>query len=152
MLKDRDFLYGAAILRLINFGNKVTVRHCHSFHNSLYYIESPKNCSVVLFKLSTKPTSSWQFKFSNDENNALRKISGEFTNEISLFLSFICHKDGVCCISRDNLTQILDRADDISGQCISISRPPKGCYRVRGPGRKSLHRTIPQNNWPHIIL
>lgn len=152
MLNDRDFLYGAAVLKLINFGSKVTVCHYSHVHPSLYFIQHQHTCSAVLFKLSTKPTSAWQFSLSDSEDIALREIQSQSTIKILPFLGLICHKDGVCCISLENLKQILDRTDNISGQSISVSRPPRGRYRVNGPGRRSLDRTIPQSDWPRIVL
>lgn len=149
MIDDRSFLYGAALLKLIEFGGQISVFHYSHVHPSLYLIKTASICSVVLLKLSKKPTSAWSFNFSEHEDLAIRKIQFE---KHKLFLGFICHKDGVCCISIENLKQILNRTNSISGQSISVSRPSRGRYRITGPGQRLLDRKIAQKDWPRIIL
>jgi hypothetical protein len=36
MISDQEFLYGAAFLKFINFGYKVTINHDHHIYSSLY--------------------------------------------------------------------------------------------------------------------
>lgn len=67
MINDREFLLGAAFHRLINFGEKVTITPLPNLHSSLYFVETKITKSVILFKISTKPKSSWSFSFSDGE-------------------------------------------------------------------------------------
>ncbi len=151
MISDQDFLYGAAFLKLINFGYKVTINHCNKIHSSLYLIETDKAKSLVLFKLSKKPKSAWSFTFSLQEDIALKTLRDQYLNH-PVFLALVCHKDGICCIAVDRVLDILDHTENISGQYISVSRRPRGRYHIRGPGRQQMEGTVPQSDWPRIIL
>lgn len=50
------------------------------------------------------------------------------------------------------LWSILDTDAKLSSQNISVSRQPRGSYHVTGPGKQKMQQTVPQNNWPSIIL
>ena len=41
---------------------------------------------------------------------------------------------------------------NVSGQHISVSRRPHGSYHVSGPGRQQMGQTVPQNDWPRVVL
>lgn len=151
MINDREFLLGAAFHRLINFGEKVTITPLPNLHSSLYFVETKITKSVILFKISTKPKSSWSFSFSDGEQLALNILHKEYFG-ISVFVVLVCHKDGICCLREDLLWSILDTDAKLSSQNISVSRQPRGSYHVTGPGKQKMQQTVPQNNWPSIIL
>lgn len=151
MISDQDFLYGAALFKLINFGYKVTINHYNKIHSSLYLVETDQIKSLVLFKLSKKPKSAWSFTFSLQEDVALKTLRDQHLN-FSVFLALVCHKDGICCIAMDRVLDILNNTENINGQYISVSRRPRGRYHISGPGREQMERTVPQSDWPRIIL
>lgn len=151
MINDREFLLGAAFHRLINFGEKVSITHLPNLHSALYFVETKSTKSVILFKISTKPKSSWSFSFSNGEESALNILHKEYF-DVSVFIVLVCHKDGICCIGEDRLWSILDRDAKLSSQRISVSRQPRGSYHITGSGKQKMQQTVPQNNWPSIIL
>ena len=151
MISDQEFLYGAALLKLINFGNKVTFVHYSYIHSSLYLIETDSIKSAVLFKLSKKPKSAWSFSFSDQEDIALKTVRDQHLN-VLVFLALVCHKDGICCMALDRVLDILENRENISGQYISVSRRPRGRYHISGPGREQMERTVSQSDWPRIIL
>jgi hypothetical protein len=133
MISDQEFLYGAAFLKLINFGDKITINHYSEIHSSLYLVETDMIKSLVLLKLSKKPKPAWSFTFSNQEDIALKTLHDQHLN-VSVFLTLVCHKDGICCIAMDRVLDILDNTENISGQYISVSRRPRGRYHIRGAG------------------
>ncbi|WP_413160871.1 hypothetical protein ACL6C3_20390 [Capilliphycus salinus ALCB114379] len=133
MISDQEFLYGAALLKLINFGNKVTLVHYSYIHSSLYLIETDNTKSAVLFKLSKKPKSAWSFTFSEQEDIALKTVRDQHLN-VLVFLALVCHKDGICCMALDRVLDILENRENISGQYISVSRRPRGSYHISGAG------------------
>lgn len=151
MISDQEFLYGAAFLKLINSGSQVTIVHYSHIHSSLYLVKTDNIKSAVLFKLSKKATSAWSFTFSDQENVALNTFNEKHIN-VSVFLALVCHKDGICCIAMERVLDILENRENISGQYISVSRRPRGSYHISGPGREQMKRTVPQSDWPHIIL
>lgn len=63
---------GAAFLRVINSGLKISITHLAEVHSSAYLFEREQSDSTVLFKVSTKPTSAWSFTFSSHEEVAIK--------------------------------------------------------------------------------
>lgn len=98
MISDQEFLHGAAFLRIIDSGHKVTIAHASDIHDSMYLVETDKNKSAVLFKISTKPKSSWSFNVTKQEELAIKKLHEEYSS-FSVFIALICQKDGICCLS-----------------------------------------------------
>lgn len=151
MFNDQEFLQGAAFLRLINYGSQIAIAHAVNIHSSIYLIETDGNTSAVLFKLSKKPKSAWSFTLTSQEESALITLYSKHPN-VSVFIALICHKDGICCIPKERLWSVLDRNTGIDGQHISVSRQTHGSYHVSGPGRQQMEQTVPQNDWPRIVL
>ncbi|MCT7967654.1 hypothetical protein NG799_15035 [Laspinema sp. D1] len=153
MIKDQEFLYGAAFVKLINFRDQITITHASGIHNSLYLVETDSTKSAVLFKLSTQPKSPWPFSFSDGEESALDRLKHDYSR-VPQFLALVCHKDGICCLAIDDqgLWSILDKKAPLSVQRISVARKPRGSYHVSGPGKQQMEQTIPQINWPRIVL
>lgn len=151
MINDREFLQGAAFLRLINYGEQISIAHPSWIHNSIYLIETNTSKSAVLFKLSTKPKSAWSFTLSSQEESALDILYKKYP-DFTVFIALICHKDGICCIAQQRLWSILDKNAGISGQHISVSRHPHGSYHVSGPGRQEMEQTVPQSDWPRVVF
>ncbi len=135
MIKDCEFLKGVAFIRLVDYGNQVAIIPASSIHPSIYLIETTNYQSAVLFKHSTKPKSSWSFTLSIQEEEALDKLLYHYP-DYYLYIAFICHRDGICCVSKERLMNILDTETGITDQHISISRQPHGSYYVSGPGRQ----------------
>jgi hypothetical protein len=151
MINDQDFLHGAAFLRLINYGYRITLTHASAIHQSIYLVESDRSKSAILFKVSKKATSAWSFTLSAQEQSALTTLYDKYPDFLA-FIALVCHKDGICCIAEDRFWSIVDRNADISVQHISVSRRPHGSYHVSGPGRQQMNQTVPQNDWPRVVL
>jgi hypothetical protein len=151
MINDQEFLYGAALLRLINYGSRITIIHTSSIHPSLYLLETDSNKSAVLFKVSKKPKSAWSFTLSSQEESALATLHSKYP-KVSIFIALICHKDGICCIAEERLRSVLDTDTGVNGQHISVSRSTRGSYHVSGPGRQQMEQTVPQSDWPRVIF
>ena len=151
MINDQEFLHGAAFLRLIDHEERLTITHASSIHSSIYLVETEISKSAILFKVSKKPKSAWSFTFSSQEELALDTLHSKYQG-ISVFLAFICHKDGICCISQQRLWSILNKNAGIAGQHISVSRKTHGSYHINGPGRQQMDQTVPQNDWPRVLF
>jgi hypothetical protein len=151
MINDQEFLYGAAFLRLINYGKSITVTHASWVHTSVYLIEADSTKSAILFKISKKPKSAWSFTLSSQEESALDTLNSKYPR-VSVFIALICHKDGICCIAKERLWSVLDTDTSIAGQHISVSRQTHGSYHISGPGRQRMDQTVPQNDFPRVIL
>lgn len=150
-INDLEFLQGAAFLRLLKEIPNVSINYLSSIHSSLYLVQITNKESAILFKISKKPTSSWSFIFSPQEEMAIHNFRETYPN-VQLFIALICHRDGICCLSEEQLSSLFDLNNGLSSQRISVKREPRGSYYVKGTGRVPLERTVPQNNWPNIIL
>lgn len=151
MIRDCEFLQGAAFIRLLNCGYRVAITPAFSIHPSIYLIETAIHQSAVLFKHSKKPKSSWSFTLSSQEEEALKNLRTKYPDFYS-YIAFICHRDGICCVSEKQLMNILDTGTGFAGQHISVSRQTRCSYSVSGPGRQQMFQSIPQSDWPRIIL
>jgi hypothetical protein len=98
MINDKEFLHGAAFLRLINYGHRITINHAFLIHPTIYLIETDSSKSAILFKVSKKPKSAWSFTLSVREELALDTLHSKYP-DVSVFIALICHKDGICCIA-----------------------------------------------------
>lgn len=151
MINDQEFLHGAAFLRLINYGTRITIIHSSSIHPSLYLVESNNSKSAILFKISKKPKSAWSFTLSSQEDLALDTLRSKYP-DVSVFIALICHKDGICCIAEERLRSVLDKDAGVNGQHISVSRLTRGSYHISGPGRQQMEQTVPQSDWPRVVF
>jgi hypothetical protein len=151
MINDQEFLHGAAFLRLINYGTKITIIPASSIHPSLYLVETENSQSAILFKISKKPKSAWSFTFSKQEELALDTLYSKYP-DVSVFIALICHKDGICCIAEERLRSVLDKDAGVNGQHISVSRLTRGSYHISGPGRQQMEQTVPQSDWPRVVF
>jgi hypothetical protein len=142
VINDCEFLEGAAFVRLVNYGCQVAIAHAFSIHSSIYLIETESTKSAVLFKHSKKPKSAWSFTLSSQEDDALGVVRSKYPDFL-VFIAFICHRDGICCVSQERLMSVLDK---------DVSRQPRGSYYVSGPSRQQMIQTIPQSDWPRVIL
>ncbi|MCF2148550.1 MAG: hypothetical protein RMY29_002805 [Nostoc sp. CreGUA01] len=150
-INDLEFLQGAAFLRLLKGTSYISISYLSSIHLSLYIIKNSNQESAILFKISKKPTSSWSFSFSSQEENALTRFHQTYP-DVKLFIALICHRDGVCCLSEQQLWTIIDPSEGLANQRVSVKRELRGSYYVKGTGRVPLEHTVPQNNWPDVIL
>lgn len=151
MISDQEFLQGAAFCKLISYGYRIMITHMASIHTSMYLIETNSSKSGVLFKLSKKPKSAWSFTLSSKEQIALNALSSKYPC-ISLFIAFICHRDGICCISQEQLWNLLNKESSMVNYHISVSRHLNGSYRVSGSSGQQMNQTVPQSNWPRVVL
>lgn len=151
MFSDREFLHGAAFLRLINYGRRISITHASAIHESVYIVDTDSSQSAILFKVSKKPTSSWSFTLSPKEKSALDILPVKYPG-LTVFIALICHKDGICCIAEDRIRSIMDRDAEIDGQHISVSRQGRGSYHISGPNRNQMERAVPQSDWPRVVF
>jgi hypothetical protein len=150
VIRDQELLHGAALARLIDHGEPVSIRTADA-HLSAYLVESGRNRVALLLKLSTRKKSPWQFTFTEGEGAALTALA-ESHPEHKRLLVFVCHTDGVCCLPHDRLGELIEDPFAPAGQAISVSRAEGQSYRVSGPGKQRLHGTVPVSDWPRIVF
>jgi hypothetical protein len=150
MFNDREFLQGAAFFRLISFGEKVTIIQAAQVHSSVYFVTANQTPSVILFKVSTKPTSAWSFTLTPQEVSALDMLTEQYPT-FSIFIALVCHKDGVCCLTEKKLQSLMENETD-NRYYISVSRSSRGRYHVNGSGKRQLGQSISLSDWPRLLF
>lgn len=149
----RQVLHGAAIAQVLDEVEDVTIAMKKNWHYYLYSFTRSRHRyqdrAIVLMKYSTKPLSAWQFTFSDEEEKALADVAKHLYAH-RRFIAFICNRDGVCCVSEDELRTVVDGR--LGGKNVSVSRPGNSSYRLSGPGRNQLDRKIPRSDWPKALF
>lgn len=151
MINDHEFLHGAAFLRLINYGERLTITQPSWIHPSIYLVETDCIKSAILFKVSKKPKSAWSFTLSSQEKSGLEILDKKYPG-ITAFIAFICHKDGICCIAQQRLWSLLGTDAAITSKHISVSRKVHSSYYISGPGRQQMDQSVPQSDWPRVVF
>jgi hypothetical protein len=148
---DRHLLFGAALAQLVSHGRPVTIHERPDGDNSLFDIRSGAISSLVLLKYATRAKSPWYFTLTEDQLALLSAVHLHYAME-RRFMALVCHLDGVCLLSLAQFNQLVQPGSDAVGWGISISRPPRGQYRVCGPARRRLDVAIARSRWVAEIL
>lgn len=143
---DRALLMGAALAQLAVTGRPVTIHERPGLERSLFDIGSNEALASVLFKYSTRRKSPWHFTVTREQLEALRGRAPTLPLSRRYF-ALVCHTDGVCLLSLEDLFEIVSIRRDETQWGLSVSRPQSAQYRVSGPGREALDRTIPRSRW-----
>lgn len=146
---EQEILRGITFTRLLDEGIGLLIKRRQDLHESFFTVDHDGLVSAFLVKTSTAPKNIWQFKFSEAEVEAVQAALGEVSPD-QCFALLVCRTDGICCLPAQDLLDLLE--DSTTSRAISVTRPPGGSYRVSGPGRTPLGRTIPANDWPRRAL
>jgi hypothetical protein len=148
---DRALLIGASLAQLATTGRPVTIHERPGLERCLFDILSDGAVSSVLFKYSTRRKSPWQFTVTREQLDALRGRAPALPYSRRYF-ALVCYTDGVCLVSLDDFLEIVkvQRKDLQWG--VSVSRGHSTQYRVSGPGRELLERTVPRSRWTTEIF
>jgi hypothetical protein len=143
---DRVLLIGAALAQLAMTGHAVTIHERPGLESCLFDIKSDGFSASVLFKYSTRRKSPWYFTVAREQFEALRGRAPVLPLSRRYF-ALVCHMDGVCLISLEEFLEIVTVKRSESQWGLSVSRPQASRFRVSGPGRESLDRTIARSRW-----
>jgi hypothetical protein len=143
---DRVLLVGAALAQLALTSRPVTIHERPGLEECLFDIRSEGAVSCVLFKYSTRRRSPWYFTVTREQLEALRGRAPALPLSRRYF-ALVCYTDGVCLMSLDDFSAIVAVRRDDKQWGLSVSRPHSAQYRVSGPGREVLERTIPRSRW-----
>jgi hypothetical protein len=146
---DRHLLFGAAFAQLVMRNYPIMVKERPESDNNLFEFSCGGGKALVLFKYSTRVKSPWYFNVASAQSRTV----GDSQISIPLerrYLALICHLDGVCLLSHAEYVSISDEKTEQNN--LSVSRPESGSYRVSGPGRVPLDRTVARTRWTKEIL
>ena len=133
MIRDFEFFHGAAMVKLMHIGRRITIAPFKERGNASYVLND--RCGLYL-KHSSSRMSPWNFTFRRDhqqEVDELYRLIGY------LVVGLICNDDGVVGLDYTEFRTVLDTNHEaIEG--ISIFRKPRGMYIVRGRDGKMQYR------------
>jgi hypothetical protein len=144
MIKEFEFYHGAVLTKIAQSDIKTSIS---SF-------PSPSRCSYVIngytglyIKHSTNRLTPWGFSFAKVHQDEIKKMANELDK---VFVALVCGKDGIACLSFQELKNVLD--DNHSDhEWIRVSRRTREKYSIKGSDGK-LKFKIAHNHFPDRIL
>jgi hypothetical protein len=137
------FFYGSALVRLVHDSRTYGVK-LHSGNNC--YLVNDKAC--IYMKHCTKRVSPWSFTFTPEHMIEIANLCNQSKN---LFVVLICNDDGICCLSYDELAQVIFFGNIGQSKFIRVSRSPREKYTVSGSDGRLKHK-IGDNEFPRKVL
>lgn len=137
------FFHGSALVRLIHDSRTYSVK---LYRGNNCYLVNEKSC--IYLKHSTKRISPWSFTFQREHMVEIASLCNQNKN---LFVVLICSDDGVCCLSYDELAQVIFFGSISQSKFVRVSRSPREKYAVSGSDGKLKHK-IGDNDFPGKVL
>ena len=137
------FFYGSALVRLIHDPRTFGVKLYKG--NNCYLINEK---SRIYMKHSTKRISPWSFTFLPEH---MLEIASLCNGNKNSFVVLICNDDGVCCLSYDELAQVIFFGNIGQSKFDRVSRSPREKYTVSGSDGKLKHK-IGDSEFPEKVL
>ena len=136
-----EFYHGAALTKLLNFGEKLSIQTFPSESNATFTING--NIGVYI-KYSAKRMTPWVFTFKKIHQVELKAIS-ELHKET--FLVMVCGSDGITCVNYKRLRKLLDENFDLA-EWVKAHRYGREQYQVIGSdgevNNQSTQKTFPE--------
>lgn len=145
MIYDFEFYHGAALARLVHCTKtKVTIRPYPSSSNASYIL----NEKIGLYiKHSSSRMTPWKFSFDKLHQNEILEMRDQLGE---IFIALVCNKDGIACLSFDELKKVLNEEHD-SKEWIKVSRRTREKYQIKGSDG-TLFFKIGDNEFPNKLI
>ena len=141
---DEYELYHGAVFSILLKKRKIEIEPYKS-NNKCSYILGGKN--GIFIKHSVKRRSPWYFSFSKNHQDDIKDMNQKLNK---VFLLLVCGKDGIVCLSFNELKNVLDE-NYLESESIGIHRNKRQKYLVKGTDGK-LRYKIGINEFPNKIL
>lgn len=138
-MHDYSFYYGSAIFRLLESYNTVKIKIIES---NIFEINSN---FLLFFKHSTKRLPPWTFTFQPNHIHSILELKEKSLN---LYIVFICYKNGICCLSFNELRKIILIGKNESTKWVRVSRSLREKYTVTGSNGKLKYK-IGNSDFPN---
>lgn len=142
-------MFGAAVAQVIMRNRALYVKERPESQNNFFEFRAVEAHTLVLFKYSTRTKPPWHFNISESQLQLLEDCDAAVAKPLR-FAALICHLDGICLLDLPQLATLIGNRSVQNG--ISVWRPPRGSYRVRGPGRVALENPVPRSRWTAAIV
>ena len=116
------FFHGSALVRLAQDSRTLGIK-LYSGNNS-YLVN---NVACIYLKHSAKRLTPWSFTFMPEHIKEIAEIEKKIQN---VYIVLICSDDGICCLSYNELAQLIFIGDFNKSKQIRVSRPPREKYEV----------------------
>jgi hypothetical protein len=143
MISDTERYHGYVFSLIVRSENYINIKKYPSSSNASFVV----NGVGLFIKYSTKRMSPWSFTFLREHQDEIQSMVNNL-NEVVVAL--ICGDDGVASLNYSELKTVLDKEHKQSER-ISISRPPRGKYKIKGTDG-SLKNRIGINEFPGKIF
>ncbi|MCF7887764.1 MAG: hypothetical protein K9L76_00645 [Candidatus Omnitrophica bacterium] len=145
MIKEFEKYHGAVFTRLLHgISETVTIDTYPTKSHASYVV----NKKIGLYiKHSTNRMTPWVFTFKKIHQDEIIEIKNKLGE---IYIVFVCHDDGIVCLSFDEFKKVLDHNhEDI--EWVRIARNPRQKYSVSGKDGK-LRFKIGENEFPKKLF
>ncbi|MCJ7577199.1 MAG: hypothetical protein MUO91_01980 [candidate division Zixibacteria bacterium] len=139
MIPEFHFYHGVALSKLVSH-NQFTGLTRITNPGSAYAVN---NAFGLHIKHSTKPKGPWQFTFTPDQQEEIRKLFQRFNEKT--FIVLVCGKVGICLLKYGEYADTLQE-DFRNQKVLMVSRRSGGGFRVSGSVR--MKGVVPLNRYP----
>ena len=139
-----ELYHGAALTKLLNFGEKITIKTFPSNSNATFTLNEKVG---IYIKYSRKRMTPWIFTFKKLHQEELRTIS-ELHKKTYLVL--VCGVDGITCIEYEKLKKILNEQFG-EAEWIRVHRYRREQYQLTGSDGK-LNYKMSKKKFPSEII
>ena len=142
-IQEKDIYHGAALTQIVEHPsfkalNRATQKYGHYLINTDHH---------VLVKYRKSPRSPYIFQLQPEE---LSHLASVITSNSKVFFCFVCGKETVCALDKNELLTVLDLAS-LTRQSVRVEIPRGGSCHVSGTAGK-LSRAVPHNSFPDKVF
>lgn len=144
MVREFEFYHGAALARLIHGRKDISIKQYSATTSNASYVIN--NQFGLYLKHSTSRLSPWIFTFKQEHQDEIQEMKTAFND---VFVVLICGRDGMACLSYDELKLALDD-DHEAVEWLKAARRTREKYAISGSDGK-LKTKIGDNEFPSKI-
>jgi hypothetical protein len=141
MIKEFEFFHGLVFARILHATERpLLIRRFRPASNASYVL----NETIGLYiKYSSKRMTPWRFTFLKEHQEEIDALKNSLS---TVFLTLVCHDDGIVCLGCPELKAILDHQHKPI-EWISATRRKNQMYSVNGSDGK-LDFKIGRSDFP----
>lgn len=132
-INDQDIYQGVVFLKALRQIEESSTNLNYQIKSGTsknsFLIEDDKSKNIGIYiKYTKKPRSPWSFSFITEHQEEIEILS-EVCDQV--LITFVCHYDGIVCLTYQELKEVLDEKFEESER-VSIRRKARGNYWVKG--------------------
>ena len=143
MTSETETYHGIVFSKIVRGASSVSISQYPSKSNCSYVV----NGVGIYIKYSTKRMSPWNFTFLKSHQEEIKNLKEELGQ---MLVVLVCGEDGIASLTYEETKMLLDeRIQDV--ERISVSRPPRGKYKITGTDGNMKNR-IGNSEFPGKIF